>query len=212
MFENFDWRFGRILLYSSFTPFLVVFTHALASHSGEDIELLRNVLDTLEAPRQTTEALNRLYQVCRVFLDFAEAFIPLQKPSFGFYNQADDSFTFPESGQTLSNSVSNRLFDMSMSNNTAAFEVGDDLDSMSTFLGNCLGENSAMTGLWNMDFSSSQWTWDASLLLDHRHLILRSVIPTWLCGAMVKTLYLDVVCVRRILLDNASWETSYFVL
>lgn len=34
-------------------------------------------------------------------------------------------------------------------------EVGEDLESMSAFLGTCLGENSALNGLWNLDFSSS---------------------------------------------------------
>lgn len=136
----------RILLYSSFTPFLVVFTHALASHSNEDILLLSTVLDTLEAPRQTTEALNRLYQICRAFLDFARSLIPSNAPSFGHYNQAEDSFTFPDDG---TGNTTDMMFSAS---NLQNFAQGDDLGTMSLFLGSCLGENSALTGLWNVDF------------------------------------------------------------
>jgi hypothetical protein len=39
---------NRILLFSSFAPFLVVFTHSIASHSQEDVALLSQFLKTLE--------------------------------------------------------------------------------------------------------------------------------------------------------------------
>lgn len=144
----------RILLYSSFTPFLVVFTHSLASHCQEDVELLTQVLGTLEAPRKNTEALNRLYQVCKVFVEFAKAFFPLEQAPFGFYNVQEDSFTFSmvdsDSDAHGYNLVGNYL-------EKEGYEAQkEELEYMSAFLGTCLGENSAMSSLWNMDFSNFQ--------------------------------------------------------
>jgi hypothetical protein len=143
----------RILLYSSFTPFLVVFTHAMASHSQNDINLLVQVLSTLEAPRKNSEALNRLYQVCKVFVDFAKAFIPSQQPPFGFYNVQEDSFTFSLNGEGNIYEC-NPAFNYSEENGSEA--KVDEIESMSAFLGAFLGENSAVTSLWNMDFSNFQ--------------------------------------------------------
>ena len=128
-----------------------MFTHSIASHSQEDVALLAEVLNTLEAIRSTSETLNQLCQMCRVFLGFAKAFVQSQQPSFGFYNETDNSFTFPATRA------------ISEYNSTPYFKGGDyaesrndDLDSMSAFLGACLGDNSAIGGLWDLDFSSTQ--------------------------------------------------------
>lgn len=138
----------RILLYSSFTPFLVVFTHAIASQSKDDVELLFQVLNTLEAPRKNTEALNRLYQVCKVFVDFAKAFIQSQQPLFGFYNAQEDSFTFSINDESTTYEWSSAFNYLERGGSGTK---NDELESMSAFLGTCLGENSALSSLWNMD-------------------------------------------------------------
>lgn len=79
--------------------------------------------------------------------------MPLLKPSFGFYNQEEDSFTFPDSGESVmvAGDMGTAKYEME------GFEAERDLESMSAFLETCLGESSAMSGLWNMDFSSSGW-------------------------------------------------------
>jgi hypothetical protein len=110
-------------------------------------------LRTLEAPRGHSEAVNRLYQVCGIFLEFAKAFVSSQQPSFGFYNQEEDSFTFPLNGADPESYNSASLYSI----NDGTELRSDDLESMSAFLRNCLGENTTMGGLWNMDFSNSQW-------------------------------------------------------
>jgi hypothetical protein len=124
-----------------------VFTHAVASNNGNDVELLTQVLTTLEAPKKNTEVLNRLYQVCKVFLEFAKAFVTSPQASFGVYNVQEDSFTFS-------------ILDADSSN--GYYQVPDyggrdgsdnDLESMTGFLGAYLGENSSINSLWNMDFS-----------------------------------------------------------
>jgi hypothetical protein len=141
---------SRILLFSSFAPFLVVFTHSIASHSQEDVELLSQVLTTLEAGRSISVATNRLYEDCKAFLRFATAFVRSTQKSFGSYNQEDDSVTFPLMGAGDYNNIIPE-FDY-----VGGFEsMQDDLLPMSAFLGSYLGESQAMNGFWNMDFSQN---------------------------------------------------------
>lgn len=92
--------------------------------------------------------------MCRVFLGFAKAFVQSQQPSFGFYNEADDSFTFPSTGGV---SVT---YDFHPARNflreDGAESRNGGLEPMSAFLGACLGDNSAIGGLWDLDFSNTQ--------------------------------------------------------
>jgi len=125
-----------------------VFTHSIASHSQEDVNLLGQVLRTLEAGRSISAATNRLYEVCKVFVKFAIAFVRSRQNCFGSYNQEDDSFTFPI------DSTGNYYNAESGFGPAGAFEsIHDDLVPMSAFLGTYLGENQTMNGLWNFDFS-----------------------------------------------------------
>lgn len=135
----------RILIFSSFAPFLVVFTHSLASHSQEDVELLTQVLQTLEAGRNISAATNKLYELCKVFVRFATAFVGSRQNCFGSYNLEDDCFTFPVDS-------TGHYFNIASDFGSLDALKGD-LVPMSAFLGTCLGENQAMSGLWNMDFS-----------------------------------------------------------
>ena len=129
-----------------------MFTHAVASHNQEDVELLAQVVSTLEAPRKNTEALNRVYQICKVFLGFARAFVPSQQAPFGFYNVHDDSFTFSMLDSDCSTNGYNSVPDYFGRDRSEA--KNGELESMSGFLGAYLGENSSMNSLWNMDFSN----------------------------------------------------------
>jgi len=140
----------RILLFSSFAPFLVVFTHSIASHSQADVDLLRQVLRTLEAGRSISAATNRLYEMCKVFLRFATAFVHSRQDCFGSYNQEEDSFTFPMEAHT--NNVYNLASSEFSPSGSGGFEtMQENLVPMSAFLETYLGQN--MNGLWNMDFS-----------------------------------------------------------
>jgi hypothetical protein len=143
-YEELSLRFNRILLFSSFAPFLVVFAHSIASHSQEDVQLLSQVLQTLEAGRGISAATNRLYEDCKAFLRFATAFVRSTQNTFGLYNQEEDSVTFPlvntsEYNTTIPDFIEGDGFE----------SMQDDLLPMSAFLGSYLGENQAMTGLWN---------------------------------------------------------------
>ncbi|KAH8698865.1 hypothetical protein BGW36DRAFT_358379 [Talaromyces proteolyticus] len=56
-----------VLLYSSFTPFIVVFLHAIAKTNLEDVHLLDNILATLKHTRNMSPACDRLYKICNSF-------------------------------------------------------------------------------------------------------------------------------------------------
>ncbi|KAH8585442.1 fungal-specific transcription factor domain-containing protein [Bisporella sp. PMI_857] len=140
---------GWILLFSSFSHFIVVFTHSIASHSQDDVELLSQVLRTLEEGRSISAATNRLYELCKVFLRFATAFIQSTQTFLGSYNKEDDSFTFPIMGTDSTSQYYNAI---QFSSGNTCETMYDDLLPMSAFLGACLGENQAMSGLWNIDF------------------------------------------------------------
>ena len=67
---------------------------------------------------------------------------------FGSYNQEEDSFTFPIESASNSYDIASGF------GSGDAFEsMQDDLVPMSAFLGTFLGENQAINGIWNMDFS-----------------------------------------------------------
>jgi hypothetical protein len=82
----------RVILYSSFTPFIVIFLHAIASSSLEDTQLLEDVVRTLYPVKDTSKACGRLYQICTNFARVARGLIESRASSFlGTYNRQDDS-------------------------------------------------------------------------------------------------------------------------
>ncbi|RTE73794.1 hypothetical protein BHE90_011770 [Fusarium euwallaceae] len=64
-----------ILLYSSFTPFIVAFLHCIKNADTNDLELLKNVLDTIEQLSSTRDTLKRQFDLCRALYRIAEIFI-----------------------------------------------------------------------------------------------------------------------------------------
>lgn len=146
-------NFLRVLLFSAFTPFLVVFTHSIASHSHQDVELLNQVVQALEAGKSISAATNKLYEICKAFLRFAIAFVGSKQNCFGSYDQEDDSFTFPV---IPTNSVGPQADSVNTFDLLDPFGgMNGDLVPMSAFLGSCLGDTQAMSGFWNMDFSQT---------------------------------------------------------
>ncbi|KAL4816596.1 hypothetical protein BDW67DRAFT_190813 [Aspergillus spinulosporus] len=64
-----------ILLFSSLTPFLVVFLHAVAAKETESVELLAQVVATLEGFRGASKGSERLYQICAGFSQIASSLV-----------------------------------------------------------------------------------------------------------------------------------------
>ncbi|KAL4809851.1 hypothetical protein BDV18DRAFT_156232 [Aspergillus unguis] len=67
--EYFNW----ILLFSSLTPFLVIFLHAITDRDPQSVTLLERVLGTLETVRSSTPGTERLYSVFETFAHLARS-------------------------------------------------------------------------------------------------------------------------------------------
>lgn len=63
----------RVLLFSSFTPFLVVFLQAIATGDSELLNLLQKVIESLKFTARASKAADRLYRVCSAFGEVAKA-------------------------------------------------------------------------------------------------------------------------------------------
>ncbi|PYI13121.1 hypothetical protein BO99DRAFT_453747 [Aspergillus violaceofuscus CBS 115571] len=53
-----------VLLFSSLTPVIVIFLHAISTTSTENVELLEHVVSTLRPTRGVSSVLERLYSIC----------------------------------------------------------------------------------------------------------------------------------------------------
>ena len=84
----------RVLLFSSFTPFIVIFLHAIAATSSDDIQLLYEVVDSLQHIRYVSPSSERLYQICSTFLQIAKGLVETRQSCVGAYNQLEDSLQF----------------------------------------------------------------------------------------------------------------------
>lgn len=84
----------RVLLFSSFTPFIVIFLHAIAASSLDDLQLLEDVVESLQKVQQVSRSSESLYQICSTFAQIARGLVEARKSCVGMYNQQDDSLQF----------------------------------------------------------------------------------------------------------------------
>ncbi|KAE8422280.1 hypothetical protein BDV36DRAFT_230970 [Aspergillus pseudocaelatus] len=63
------------LLYSSFTPFFVVFISVITSLNEEDLGLLKSLVDALQSLTMVSEGIKRLHSICHAFYQVAEVFL-----------------------------------------------------------------------------------------------------------------------------------------
>ena len=87
----------RVLHYSSFTPFIVIFLHAIAVTSFEDVQLLEDVVKILRSMRSASKGSERLYQICATFSHLARRLVEDRLSCVGTYNQQDNSLLFLDS-------------------------------------------------------------------------------------------------------------------
>lgn len=90
----------RVLLYSSFTPFVVIFLHAIAATSMEDVKLLEEVVTTLRPARGVSSASERLYNIGANFARVARGLVEAQKSCVGKYNEQRGSLQLLDDSRT----------------------------------------------------------------------------------------------------------------
>ncbi|KAL2359088.1 hypothetical protein RJZ56_008078 [Blastomyces dermatitidis] len=91
-----------ILLYPSFTPFVIVFTHAIAAGDLEELSLLKETVGSLELVKDLSRGSQHLYEICKAFLTIAQSLIDSQLTLNGLEHQDDGSLVLPfmTDGQT----------------------------------------------------------------------------------------------------------------
>jgi hypothetical protein len=85
----------RILHYSSFTPFVVIFLHAISAAKLEDVQLLDDVVGTLKQVSGTSKQSERLHQVCATFAAVAREMVKSQRVNITSYSFEDNSLKLP---------------------------------------------------------------------------------------------------------------------
>lgn len=85
----------RVLLYSSFTPFIVIFLHIVAAKSRVDLDLLETVVNTLHPIQAISDASARLYKICFAFSRVARGLVDDQTPYGGKPTAEKDSLQLP---------------------------------------------------------------------------------------------------------------------
>ncbi|KAF9641547.1 putative c6 transcription factor protein [Lasiodiplodia theobromae] len=144
-----------ILLYPSFTPFVVVFTHAIATMSVDDLSLLQETVGTLDQAKHISEGAQRLYDVCKAFADAAEVLIKSRQTLTGMQQHDDGSLVFPAVTDPHPPTMSAQDFAWpAWPDATHGLDVNN-MD-MSMFLGNWLGANRPVMDMLNLDSTDQE--------------------------------------------------------
>ncbi|CAG8929165.1 unnamed protein product [Penicillium salamii] len=112
-----------VLLFSSFTPFIVTFLHAVASKSPDDIQILEEVVDTLKGVKEASRASRRLYKLCSTFAYLAKVLSQMSGSFVGIYNPRQDSLQ-------LANGSSQPVFQPDLFHNALDVDFTDYLSPM----------------------------------------------------------------------------------
>lgn len=65
----------RVLINCPFTPFMVLFCHAIATANLADLKCLGDFVSSLQSPGEAVEAAEKLWRLCQVFHRVAELYI-----------------------------------------------------------------------------------------------------------------------------------------
>ncbi|QSS49462.1 C6 transcription factor [Histoplasma capsulatum var. duboisii H88] len=136
-----------ILLYPSFTPFVILFTHAIATGDLEELALLQETVGSLELVKDLSRGSQHLYEICKAFLTIADALINSQRTLNGLEHHADGSLVLPfmADGQTQIT-----FPDISWTEDMYDFNM--DSADISGFLNDFLGTNRPGTDILRLNF------------------------------------------------------------
>ncbi|KAI0531652.1 hypothetical protein GGR58DRAFT_518364 [Xylaria digitata] len=91
-----------VLHTSSFTPFIVLFLHAIAATSIKDLDLLDKVVQTLRSTRQAGKPFEQLHEICATFARLAQHPVEEGEPGVGSYNSCADSLQLTRESNLMS--------------------------------------------------------------------------------------------------------------
>ncbi|KAI5245615.1 hypothetical protein E4T42_06696 [Aureobasidium subglaciale] len=135
-----------ILLYPSFTPFTVVFIHAIATTDTEELQLLQETVRSLEHVSVLSPAARRLHDVCAAFGKVAAAFITSQRTLSGWHCRNDGTLSLPSAETNYQPDMAASITDQ-----------GQDQDALSAFLCSLAGQNRPLTDFLHMDLLDAEF-------------------------------------------------------
>ncbi|KAI4849735.1 hypothetical protein E4T44_03164 [Aureobasidium sp. EXF-8845] len=130
-----------ILLYPSFTPFTVVFIHAIATSNTTELDLLQETVHSLDHIKSLSPAAKRLHDVCAAFAKVAAAFITSQRTLSGWHCRVDGTLSLVSSETNYENDLA---------------AVGQDQDALSAFLCSLAGQHRPLTDYLHMDLFDAE--------------------------------------------------------
>ncbi|KAI1368129.1 hypothetical protein F5Y08DRAFT_326165 [Xylaria arbuscula] len=90
-----------VLHNSSFTPFIVIFLHSIPTRSVSDLDLLDEVVRTLEGTRQAGRSFQQLYELCATFARLTRHLVEAAQPCGGAYDPDADTLQLPEAADNM---------------------------------------------------------------------------------------------------------------
>ncbi|KAF2452502.1 C6 transcription factor [Lineolata rhizophorae] len=137
-----------VLLYPSFTPFVIVFTHAIGTTDLDDLALLSETVHSLDMLKHLCHGSKRLFNVCKAFLNAAEALINSRQTLSGLHQHDNGSLVLSPgtNPQTQQMPISDFVWP------TEDFNFGASNMDMSAFLSGWLGANRPVTEMLNLEF------------------------------------------------------------
>ncbi|KAG9756803.1 putative C6 transcription factor, partial [Aureobasidium melanogenum] len=130
-----------ILLYPSFTPFTVVFIHAIATSNTEELQLLQETVHSLDHVKFLSPAAKRLHDVCAAFAKVAAAFITSQRTLSNWHCRGDGTLSL------ASAETADYAADLA-----AVGQDQDALNNVMDFLKSCCTNLQAVEGYSSIDY------------------------------------------------------------
>ena len=139
----------RILLYPSFAPFVIVFTHAITTSSQSDLALLQETVKSLELIKGLSRGSMYLYAVCEAFAKTAQVLVDSRQTLTGLEQHQDGSLVVPSAFQGPGNIA---LPDIPWPGDIPDSMVNQ--EDISMFLNDFIGTNRSVMDILNSNYLS----------------------------------------------------------
>ncbi|KJK60711.1 fungal transcription factor regulatory middle homology region [Aspergillus parasiticus SU-1] len=136
-----------ILLYPSFAPFVIVFTHAITTASNADLSLLQETVKSLDLIKGLSRGSRHLYTICEAFARAAQVLVESQQTLMGLEQHQDGSLVIPS---TMDGPANISLPNVPWPEDT--FDSTMSQDDISMFLNDFIGANRSVMDILNSNY------------------------------------------------------------
>ncbi|KAE8375755.1 C6 transcription factor [Aspergillus bertholletiae] len=136
-----------ILLYPSFAPFVIVFTHAITTASNADLTLLQETVKSLDLIKGLSRGSRHLYTICEAFARAAQVLVESQQTLMGLEQLQDGSLVIPT---TIDGPANISLPNVPWPEDT--FDSTMSQEDISMFLNDFIGANRSVMDILNSNY------------------------------------------------------------